>query len=57
MDHAGATESTHRLPLLTLDEAQDIIEILAAVVDGAPVDEQAAYCLLSNLGSRVPSRD
>ncbi|WP_167828870.1 hypothetical protein [Streptomyces sp. MZ04] len=45
------------LPVLTLGEAQDVVEVLAAVVDGGEVDEQVAYCLLSNLAARVPSRD
>ncbi|MFD9072837.1 hypothetical protein [Streptomyces lasiicapitis] len=45
------------LPLLTLVEAQDIVEILGAVLDGGEVDEQLAYCLLSNLAARVPSRE
>lgn len=44
------------LPLLTLSEAQDVVEVLSAVLDGGEVDEQLAYCLLSNLAARVPSR-
>ena len=45
------------LPVLTLDEAQDVVEVLGAVVDGGEVDEQLAFCLLSNLAARIPSRD
>jgi hypothetical protein len=45
------------LPLLTLEEAQDVVEVLAAVVEGGEVDEQLAWCLLSNLAARVPSRE
>lgn len=45
------------LPLLTLAEAQDVVEVLGAVVEGGEVDEQLAYCLLSNLAARVPSRE
>jgi hypothetical protein len=46
-----------RLPLLSLEEAQDVVEVLAAVVAGADPDVDLARHLLSNLGSRVPSRD
>ncbi|WP_158070486.1 hypothetical protein [Streptomyces luteocolor] len=45
------------LPVLTLSEAQDVLAVLAAVVDGGEVDERMAFCLLSNLAARVPSRD
>lgn len=45
------------LPLLTLEEAQDVVEILAAVVDGVRADERLAYSLLMNLAARVPSQD
>lgn len=44
------------LPLLTLSEAQDVVEVLGALLDGGEVDEQLAFCLLSNLAARVPSR-
>lgn len=45
------------LPLLTVEEAQDVVEILAAVVDGVRADERLAYSLLMNLAARVPSRE
>ena len=50
----AADPPTQLLPMLTLAEAHDV---LAAVLDGGEVDEQLAYCLLSNLAARVPSRD
>ncbi|WP_306317274.1 MULTISPECIES: hypothetical protein [unclassified Streptomyces] len=51
------TPPAPRLPLLTLEEAQDVVDVLAAVVSGGDVDVDLARCLLANLGSRVPSRD
>lgn len=46
-----------RLPLLTLEEAQELLMLLAAVLDGDRVDEEFARYLLGNLAARVPSRD
>ncbi|MFJ9037941.1 hypothetical protein ACIRF8_15280 [Streptomyces sp. NPDC102406] len=43
------------LPLLTLEEAQDVLGILAVVSDGGHPDREAAAWLLSNLAARVPS--
>ncbi|MFB6680181.1 hypothetical protein ACFCWG_48935 [Streptomyces sp. NPDC056390] len=45
------------LPLLTVEEAQDVLEILAAVANDAPADADLARTLLMNLAARVPSRD
>ena len=45
------------LPVLTLAEAHDVIDVLAAVAGGGPVDVEAAGRLLSNLAARVPSRE
>lgn len=44
------------LPVLSLDEAQDVVDVLAAVVNGGQPDVEAAGVLLSNLAARVPSR-
>ena len=46
-----------RLPLLTAEEARDVVDVLAAVVAGGEVDVELARCLLANLGARIPSRD
>ncbi|UQT54400.1 hypothetical protein M4V62_04460 [Streptomyces durmitorensis] len=45
------------LPLLTLPEAHDVLDVLAAVVNGGEPDREVADRLLSNLAARVPSRD
>jgi hypothetical protein len=45
------------LPLLSLPEAHDVLDVLAAVVDGGRPDREAAAWLLSNLAARVPSRE
>lgn len=45
------------LPLLTLAEAHDVLDVLAAVVTGGSPDVEAAGVVLSNLAARVPSRD
>lgn len=45
------------LPLLTLVEAQDVLEVLAAVVAGERADVDLARSLAMNLAARVPSRD
>ncbi|MGW6358546.1 hypothetical protein ACWFR5_26075 [Streptomyces sp. NPDC055092] len=44
-------------PLLTLGEAQDVLEVLAAVVAGERADVDLARSLAMNLAARVPSRD
>lgn len=44
------------LPLLTLEDAQDLMLFLAAVLGGGEVDNGFARYLLSNLAGRVPSR-
>ncbi|MWA08806.1 hypothetical protein [Streptomyces sp. BA2] len=45
------------LPLLSLAEAHDVLDVLAAVASGAVPDREAAERLLTNLAARVPSRD
>lgn len=45
------------LPVLTLDEAHDVLDVLAAVVSGGQPDVEAAGVVLSNLAARAPSRD
>lgn len=45
------------LPLVTLEEAQDVVAVLAAVVNGSNPDLDLARTLLSNLAARVPSAD
>jgi hypothetical protein len=45
------------LPLLTLDEAQALLPLLAAVLEDGKPDREAARWLLGNLAARVPSRD
>jgi hypothetical protein len=45
------------LPLLSLDEAQELLPLLAAVRDGGRPDREAAGWLLGNLAARLPSRD
>ncbi|MCX5083806.1 hypothetical protein [Streptomyces sp. NBC_00401] len=45
------------LPLLTVGEAQDVLEILAAVANHTPANADLARTLLMNLAARVPSRD
>ncbi|QOV40215.1 hypothetical protein IM697_18510 [Streptomyces ferrugineus] len=44
------------LPLLTVEEAQSVVEVLGAVAAGGAVDVELAVVLLSNLAARVPSR-
>ncbi|WP_282790869.1 hypothetical protein [Streptomyces sp. CC224B] len=44
------------LPLLTLAEAQDVVEVLARVAAGERVDPVWAGDLAANLAARVPSR-
>ncbi|MFC9669943.1 hypothetical protein [Streptomyces sp. NPDC056949] len=44
------------LPLLTVGEAHDVLEILAAVANDAPADADLARTLLMNLAALVPSR-
>lgn len=45
------------LPLLSLDEAQALLPLLAAVRDGGVPDRETARWLLQNLAARVPSRE
>ena len=45
------------LPVLTLEEAQDVVEVLAAVVNGSVPDVELAAEVLSNLAARIPARD
>ncbi|MFF2502159.1 hypothetical protein ACFVTY_02000 [Streptomyces sp. NPDC058067] len=45
------------LPLVTLEEAQDMVEVLAQAAAGEPVDRDWARSLAMNLAARVPSRD
>lgn len=53
----AAAPPTPLLPLLTLAEAHDVLDVLAAVVNGGQPDVEAAGAVLSNLASRVPSRN
>lgn len=45
------------LPVLTLDEAHQLLPLLASVRDGAEPDRETADYLLTNLAARVPSQD
>ncbi|MFE6887986.1 hypothetical protein [Streptomyces sp. NPDC057694] len=45
------------LPLLSLEEAQEIVTVRGAVVNGSAPDHETARWLLANLAARVPSRD
>ncbi|WP_405634218.1 hypothetical protein OHB53_08630 [Streptomyces sp. NBC_00056] len=45
------------LPLMTLEEAQDVVEMLALVSAGEPVDREWVRILARNLAARIPSRD
>lgn len=45
------------LPLLSLEEAHAVLDVLAAVAEGATPDREAAGWLLSNVAARVPARD
>ena len=45
------------LPVLTLDEAHELIGLLADVRDGHEADADVARYLLGNLAARVPSRE
>ncbi|MFE6892018.1 hypothetical protein [Streptomyces sp. NPDC057694] len=42
------------LPLLSLVEAQEVVAVLAAVVNGYQPDVETARWLLKNLAARVP---
>ncbi len=46
-----------RLPDLTLEEAQDAIDVLGWFGEGDDEWADAARCLASELAARVPSRD
>ncbi|MGD6749166.1 hypothetical protein [Streptomyces sp. BH105] len=46
-----------RLPVLTLDEAHDEIDVLGWFGEGDDEWAQAARCLASELAARVPSRE
>lgn len=54
---AAADPPAPLLPLLTLGEAHDVLDVLAAVVNGGMPDAEAAGVVLSNLAARVPSRE
>ncbi|MDR3084298.1 MAG: hypothetical protein LBV60_25860 [Streptomyces sp.] len=45
------------LPLLTLEEAHDVLGVLAAVAVGGVPDRETARYVLMNLAARVPARD
>lgn len=45
------------LSVLTLNEAHQLLLLLAAVRDGAEPDREVAGYLLANLAARVPSCD
>ncbi|MFH8738478.1 MULTISPECIES: hypothetical protein [unclassified Streptomyces] len=45
------------LPLLTVEEAPDVLEVLAAVVAGERADVDLARSLSMHLAARVPSRE
>lgn len=44
------------LPLLSLEEAHAVLDVLAAVAEGGVPDREAAGWLLSNVAARVPAR-
>lgn len=52
-----ASDDGPRLPLLTVAEAQDIVEALARVAAGERVARRWVGDLASNLAARVPSRE
>ena len=56
-DTTAVDPPSPRLPLLSLEEAQDVVDVLAAVASGGEVDVDLARHLLANLGARVPSRE
>ncbi|MFD4644749.1 hypothetical protein [Streptomyces sp. NPDC058441] len=56
-DFAAPAPPAALLPLLTVEETQDVLEILAAVANDAPADADLARTVLMNLATRVPSRD
>ncbi|MGH4028507.1 hypothetical protein ACQB60_06175 [Actinomycetota bacterium Odt1-20B] len=53
---AVSDESDELLPLLTLTEAQDVVEVLARVAVGERADAVWAGELAPELAARVPSR-
>lgn len=56
-DFAVPTAPAPLLPLLTLEEAQDAVEVLARVAAGEHADMELARSLAMNLAARVPSLD
>lgn len=55
-DRTAEDPPAERLPLLSLDEAQALLPLLAAVLEDEKPDREAARWLLGNLAARVPSR-
>lgn len=45
------------LPVLTLDDVHELMDLLADVRDGHEPDAELARYLLANLAGRVPARD
>lgn len=56
-DFATPSPPAALLPLLTVEEAQDVVEVLARVAAGEHADVDLARSLAMNLAARVPSRD
>ncbi|MET8475404.1 hypothetical protein ABZY90_19690 [Streptomyces sp. NPDC006422] len=45
------------LPVLTLDDTHELMDLLADVRAGREPDREFAACLLANIAARVPSRE
>ncbi|MFF1401479.1 hypothetical protein ACFVZD_48430 [Streptomyces sp. NPDC058287] len=56
-DFAELATPARLLPLLALEEAQDVVELLASVGTGGVLDREWARTLEMNPAARVPSRD
>lgn len=56
-DTTAEDPPTELLPVLTLDDVHELMDLLADVRDGHEPDPEVARYLLGNLAARVPSRD
>ncbi|WP_328632035.1 hypothetical protein [Streptomyces sp. NBC_00356] len=56
-DETTVGQPAARLPLLTLEEAQEMLGILSAVLEDGKPDKETARWLLGNLAARVPSEE
>lgn len=45
------------LPVLTLDDTHELMDLLADVASGREPDHELARCLLQNIAARVPLRE